>query len=456
MTLEQVLLHEGYLGKVEIGGLHMILAKMGVAGTYRNTTKDALIGFILREAANDHQPVHKLVLEPQFLRFNQNAALDLILTVWRISNTGDKASKINSIHNRVPLEVQVQGPAGFAHALDMPRLTSMINFKQDLFDRKYLILVNGVPVNTMCCFTSTDLQDNGTITVVERLPQPVPPLLELPGSFQVFMTFHGTHTMVVVPEMTIDELTAHFVSIPACRERIYYNNLHLEHVRFYISGRTLALGQSNLGRLAIGSGPEVDGSRKLEDYNIQADATIRVHVNRPGGMAKKGVRRTISKNEKIVLLRAKANYETTGLDQNTAALATTLGNAGYTVNAIMQMQTMEQLHALEAAADVTRADRTPEAVDEILVPQLRILKQQKADLEKAISALEHSYNLGFNEAFYTDNGLNTTPMWDAIETRKGQIQNAVVEAEVQRRMQAQQQAAAAAANNGDANMNAEN
>ena len=299
----------------------------------------------------------------------------------------------------------------------------------------------------------SQIEHGSVLNLQTRVPQPIPPLsLDSQRSFQVEMSFHGTHTMVVVPEMTIDELTAHFISIPACRDKMYLEGLHLEHVRFYISGRTLALGQSNLGRLAIGSGPAVDGSRKLEDYNIQANATITVSFARPGG-AKKGAKPTTSKGERMAQLRARVQYQHTQITTAASAqLVQQVSQPGYIQWALNQMSLEQMQNLKQVADDIHRSDKIAESVDTLMIPELAQMQAQKEELEKTIKALSQAFECTFADNYTNDQGFNVDPFYTAIEDRVTALQNQRVQDQIQHaqaqavaQAQAQMQAAQAQA-----------
>jgi hypothetical protein len=80
------------------------------------------------------------------------------------------------------------------------------------------------------------------------------------------------------------------------------------------------------------------------------------------------------------------------------------------------------------------------------------MKQQKAELEKAIKAVEDGFELGFAEQYCTDEGFEVDPFYDLIQNR---IQNLEEQAIQQRERDAQQQMQHQMQNQMNAQMEAE-
>jgi hypothetical protein len=191
----------------------------------------------------------------------------------------------------------------------------------------------------------------------------------------------------------------------------------------------------------------------LASHGVHSRCTLHLVLRLRGGMPKKGCKKSIAKEVRLSTMRAKAHYNGSTLQQSAfAGLIQQVSQAGYAPSCINQMN-LDQLRALKPVADdVTRNDRVAKAVLDHFVPQLTQMKQQKAELEKAIKAVEDGFELGFAEQYCTDEGFEVDPFYDLIQNR---IQNLEEQAIQQRERDAQQQMQHQMQNQMNAQMEAE-
>ena len=177
LSVEALMVHPAFLERMQNTGLNMILLKL--TGNQRlGATQRQLVDAVTRRSLRNREgeagftPLNKMILDTRFLSYVHNSGLDLILACLRVSNNGTKNEKIDSIRRHVPLDVKLQGPTGMERVIQLPRCTAVTNFKEDLFNLKYRIEVDGVPLTT--CLGHSNLEDGSIITIVDRFPAPVP------------------------------------------------------------------------------------------------------------------------------------------------------------------------------------------------------------------------------------------------------------------------------------------
>jgi hypothetical protein len=269
----------------------------------------------------------------------------------------------------------------------------------------------------------------------------VPPLVNrgvLPHEVQIFTNFGGSQAMVLMVDlaMTVADLKMLFMNTPAVR-RVLYNieGFNPDKIKFYISDRTLAL-EEHLPLLI---------------YNVAANDSIRSVYHRVGGMAKKGVKK-ISKDERLHTLRAKLHYmfaQDRQASPNIQAICNNIALPGYVATTIANMN-MPQITRLDGIAhECNRSDKLIKALVHSLVPNYQVLLDQKTAIENSMKSIEDAFEVGITDAYFNGaRGINTDPIYDAIETRLNELteedaaerRRADMEAEVARRT-----AAAAAA-----------
>ena len=212
-------------------------------------------------------------------------------------------------------------------------------------------------------------------------------------------------------------------------------------------------------RILFSDLPDLEDGHSLAYYGVTSECTIRV-LRRVLGGAKKGAKRTISKGERMAGLRAKAMYVGTGVtDQATTTLMNQVSAAGYTTWALTQMNFAQVQQLSDTAYDIQRSDKVAEGVEHLLVPQLQTMIDRKKALEKEIESVQAAFNVGFCEAFTNDNGFDTTPFYNMVDSRLEQLQNQAVQEQINagvqqgiQNMQAAQASAAAASSSGAAPM----
>ena len=276
---------------------------------------------------------------------------------------------------------------------------------------------------------------------VLRLTPFVPPLTTIAVSdyaVQTFVTFSGLRSILLVDlDMTVATLKKVLMNKSAVREKLLALEGFVEgRIKFYIGGRTLALEEDH----------------SLFSYNIQANDTIRAVYMRVGGMPKKGTKKSICKMERLAVMRARVQHQSTLIqDRSNMAMLNNLASPEFSTHTIGQMVNLEDVIALKTVADsVTRGDLLAKAIMPTLYPQITIMKQQKEELDKAIKGAEQAFELGFSEKFCTDAGFEVQHFYDMFEARittlrdhaaQQAAQQAVqqnaenhIEAEIQRRM----------------------
>ena len=175
LSVEALMVHPAFLERMQNTGLNMIL--LNLTGNQRlGATQHQLVDAVTRSSLRNREgeagftPLKKMILDTRFLSYVHNSGLDLILACLRVSNNGTKNEKIDSIRRHVPLDVKLQGPTGMERVIQLPRCTAVTNFKEDLFNLKYRIEVDGVPLTT--CLGHSNLEDGSIITIVDRFPAP--------------------------------------------------------------------------------------------------------------------------------------------------------------------------------------------------------------------------------------------------------------------------------------------
>jgi len=169
----------------------------------------------------------------------------------------------------------------------------------------------------------------------------------------------------------------------------------------------------------IYAGRTQNDDNTLSVFNIREGDILHLALELVGGMPKKGTKKVvISKYEKVHGLRARATFQAMSVAANpyvTAVLAN-VSQPNYIFNAMQQTNLVEIRAISHAAENVTREDRLHSVLQDLMIPELKTLKDQKADIDQQIKAIEQAFELGFNDRFYTNTGLVTDPLYDAIDT----------------------------------------
>ena len=168
----------------------------------------------------------------------------------------------------------------------------------------------------------------------------------------------------------------------------------------------------------------------LSGYEVGPLDTVHLLLRLRGG-AKKGAKKTISKGERMAGLRAKAMYMGTSVtDQATTTLMNQVSAAGYTTWALTQMNFAQMQQLCDTAYNIQRGDKVAEGVEHLLVPQLQTMIDRKTALEKEIQSARAAFNVGFCEAFTNDNGFDTDPFYNMVDSRLEQLQNQAVQEQI--------------------------
>ena len=113
----------------------------------------------------------------------------------------------------------------------------------------------------------------------------------------------------------------------------------------------------------------LDLTQTVRECNIQRDDDINIRIQRPGG-AKKGCKRTISKEERMTTMRAKSVYQASKVAQqsNAHAVINQISSPQYVEWAVMQMSLAEVTALDQKAQTITRSDKVAEGIDTLIVP----------------------------------------------------------------------------------------
>jgi hypothetical protein len=278
----------------------------------------------------------------------------------------------------------------------------------------------------------------------------VPPLANIEVSenaVQIFTTFSGAEphvqTLVVDLHMTVDDLKELFMNHSAVR-RVLYNieRFDPDRLKFYISGRTLALGMHT-------QPVEYDGAELLSLYDLGANDTVSGVYHSPGGMAKKGAKKTIGKPEKLQQLHAMHMYHMTKTP-SIAVVINPIHAEGYIATTI---DGMTETQCLSLKSDYNeigqlRENSLIETVSPHFVDQIDGWKDEIATLQSRIATAESAVQVAFSKEFYGVCGLVYERFFELVNVRLNTFEenraNAQIQA-VQTAAQAQIHAAQAAA-----------
>ena len=221
-----------------------------------------------------------------------------------------------------------------------------------------------------------NIRHGSVLSMQMRVPPPVPFTLndESGDNFRIHLKFNGlTKFLVVNADMRMRHVSHQFMSIPNYRATLFADDgFAPEHLRFRLNDQLTPL----------------DLTQTVRECNIQRDDDIKIHIQRPGG-AKKGCKRTISKEERMTTMRAKSVYQASKVAQqsNAHAVINQISSPQYVEWAVMQMSLAEVTALDQKAQTITRSDKVAEGIDTLIVPLLAQKTREKEQLEQEIKSL---------------------------------------------------------------------
>ena len=458
MTLSELFKADGFLQEFRKPGLVLLLRAihdMGAGWIGMGYSKGELVGLVLRyigeaenrEAENfDLDDVATTLLDNRdFLQHLTVRALDCVLHgCFRIRNTGNGGEKLSSVLRNLPIKVKIVGDADTFELTVQRHMTSQqlfgdVGFVQNCIKtvrsneliKKNMTLYdtegNPIPYSGRAMLLGDyDIKHGDSIAVTCRLP----PRVEVTEGTQIFVVFGGRTTTVRVDlAMTVAEMKTRMLNYDTFRELVLKQQLDdpLTDFRLIFLGRQL----------------ENDGT--LSDYNIQRESTIHLLLRLRGGMGPKASQK-LKKEEKLHVLRSKAQYSTTQnrLQEGCQQYCTQMLDQTFIETRVKAMTRSELENMLEAMNNTNRVEQLISAIMPHICPAVTALEAEKQKLEDTLVALRNSFEVGLAQAYYQTSGYKTDPLWQLVddtlqkktEAERIAADRAAIDAEVARRLAA--------------------
>ena len=157
----------------------------------------------------------------------------------------------------------------------------------------------------------------------------------------------------------------------------------------------------------------------ISDYDIQKDSTLHLTMTLRGGMAKKGCRKTVSKEEKVFTLRTRVEDLTRSASADAMNIVRSITmNKNFIKDTIKNMTSAADIEALfDALKEVRRSEGIPVAIAPHLVQQIRQMKQEIMERNEAIKQVEATIEHAYANEFYTELGYSTSDLYNLVKER---------------------------------------
>ena len=461
MTLSELFKADGFLQEFRKPGLVLLLRAihdMGAGWIGMGYSKGELVGLVLRyigeaenrEAENfDLDDVATTLLDNRdFLQHLTVRALDCVLHgCFRIRNTGNGGEKLSSVLRNLPIKVKIVGDADTFELTVQRHMTSQqlfgdVGFVQNCIKtvrsneliKKNMTLYdtegNPIPYSGRAMLLGDyDIKHGDSIAVTCRLP----PRVALPdaGGVQLFVVFGGRTTTVRCDPaaMTVGIFKMHLLQYDTFRELVLMKQLDNPVTDFRL----------------VFAGQQMENDGTLSDYNIQRESTIHLLLRLRGGMGPKASQK-LKKEEKLHVLRSKAQYSTTQnrLQEGCQQYCTQMLDQTFIETRVKAMTRSELENMLEAMNNTNRVEQLISAIMPHVCPAVTVLEAEKQKLEDTLVALRNSFEVGLAQAYYQTSGYKTDPLWQLVddtlqkktEAERIAADRAAIDAEVARRLAA--------------------
>ena len=442
MQIEELLVHPGFLDCFRIEGLWLI-ARMLNPNHLDNVPREASMskrGWIRSLTSQPHArfPNH-------LMNVSQNTLLDtfdnevlLNLLGHRGFNFLDKClgldisgtieMRARCMLNHFPIQTTITDACG-PLSMKVRRIWTRGYLQEQLFNERFIIMNerHPVPDRLMQSNIRTGLQ----LHIIPRVPAPLADLqIQEDGEpfddgIAIKVTFrYGNRDFhcKVGKFLTVKFLKMAVVSFDDIR-----NNL-------------LAMGSNfnmNLLKLALfrDGNPLAESDTPLADYYNILRPVLHAYLIQPGGMPPKGSRR-VDRDEKLHQVRAAAMYRVQNftLQDGVQNLCNQAADQAFIQNRIQGMP-LANLTTMKARMDeIQRNDRVSNGIIDSVIPELAQLKAQVVVLQDSITAIEHSFEVGFMTNFFQNRGgLDTEPLYALCDEVLNRAQDAQREADINER-----------------------
>ena len=140
-------------------------------------------------------------------------------------------------------------------------------------------------------------------------------------------------------------------------------------------------------------------------------------VLRLRGGAKKGVRKN-TKDEKVFTLRAKIQYMTQNLAQQSTAIVNEIANDPDFFSKAVRSLNIDQLRAFnDEINSVSRNDQLIKMLPDHLVQQVAVMKQQQQEIADALKAIDTAVDYAFTNKYYANSGFDSDPFYEMVSKR---------------------------------------
>eukprot|EP00973_Karenia_brevis_P009594 1294892-Karenia_brevis.AAC.1 len=187
----------------------------------------------------------------------------------------------------------------------------------------------------------------------------------------------------------------------------------------------------------------MDEVRTVADTGIEPNSVLHLVLRLRGGMGKKGVKKVITKQEKMAALRATTLYRaqsSAGIDHILAPL-----NAPNFIPTKIDTMSDENVVALNTAVNEINQVREQcffETITPFFVPEVAQWQQQIEELENRISTVQSAVSTVFCDSYYGTSGYNYQTFFDAVQNRVNAVEAQRLRAQIQAETRAEMQAAA--------------